>query len=259
MTDNIELFPFPGQNDETKNNQADKPDLPVFPPDPDDPLSTSEITELRKIIRLFKKHADFSTLLQPQSTAKSDEKLPVFPEPEMIEPVLPPDSSLPEPQDANGWRRLSLKFFDGIQITEVWEVEARGAFKAILEETAADNTFVKLWGAIAGIFPLRKCLRHGTPEQRLFALIALSDRFLTTIAGEAFPARKKMLKTVASYFSAASDSYNFLAMENEPFQPQYHERAPGSSATGRTIREMHGFLVVARGSNQIVRTAMVLT
>ncbi|MFZ5953436.1 MAG: hypothetical protein ACOYXC_22225, partial [Candidatus Rifleibacteriota bacterium] len=132
-------------------------------------------------------------------------------------------------------------------------------FKALLSEIDNDSSFIRIFAALAGIFPLRKCLRHGTPEQKLFSAIALSDRFLAGISGEQFAGRKRLLKAVGTYFSALSEKYNFLAMENENFSPQYHERIPGSSATGRTIREMQGFLVVHKDTNQIVRTGMVLT
>jgi hypothetical protein len=74
-----------------------------------------------------------------------------------------------------------------------------------------------------------------------------------------FPARRKLLKTAASYLSNVSERFSFIQMENENFSMQYHERAPGSSNSGRKIREMTGFLVVEKSTNRVVRIGQVLT
>ncbi len=90
-------------------------------------------------------------------------------------------------------------------------------------------------------------------------LITLGERFLQQLAGVIFAERKRLLKTVARYLSEVSENCSFIQMEGETFNPQYHERAPGSMPSGKSIREMHGFLVTSRSSNQVVKPALVLT
>ncbi len=249
MSSNIDLFPFPGQSDNDEKDQVIEPGLPAFPPPLETdvaPLTKAEISQVRQLLKKF--GSEKSAPTKPN---------PIPPPASFIEPVATGTASSSQAPGSN--RDLMLKVFDSAQITEVWEVEARTSFKALLSEIENDSSFVRIFAALAGIFPLRKCLRHGTPEQKMFSAIALSDRFLTGISGEPFAGRKRLLKAVGTYFSALSEKYNFLAMENENFSPQYHERVPGSSATGRTIREMQGFLVVHKDTNQVVRTGMVLT
>lgn len=258
MSASNELFPFPGQKDEdTKGSPTSNSDLPAFPegePDSSESLSPTEVKELRSIIKLFR-NSNAQDLInevavkpsQPEKAAPPEE-LPVFPA-EPSAPTVKP----------NVFRESMLQFLDSAAITEVWEVETRTALKSILQEISNDAGFVKVWGSIVGAFPAKKCLRHGTPEQKLFALIAFGDRFLQSVSGEVFPGRKKLLKTIGSYLSAVSENYNFIQMENETFSSQYHERVQGSSSSGRLIKEMHGFLVVGKDNNQVVRTGLVLT
>jgi hypothetical protein len=48
-------------------------------------------------------------------------------------------------------------------------------------------------------------------------------------------------------------------MEGENFNPQYHERVPGSSSSSRIIKEMRGFLIVGKDNSQVIRISPVLT
>ncbi len=266
MSNDNELFPFPGQSDNA--DVVVKPDLPGFPQEeaPTENLAPDELKKVRNLIELFAR-IDPKKLLElaPAKAAP----LPAFPEretgPTAPQPPISPGNDPVETSEpaktaeSGGSRQQILNFFDGVSVTEVWEITARGEFKAILEGVEDEQTFVRVFAAIAGIFPLKKCLRHGTPDQKLFALIAISDRFLATLSSQIFATRKKLLKTAGTYLSSVSEQYSFLQMENETFSPQYHERVAGSSTSGRTIKEMHGYLVVGKDNRQVVRTGMVLT
>lgn len=257
---NNDLFPFPGQNQD-EDETLIKPDLPAFPPaSADTPgLAADEIKTLRQIIELFK-HDDLGKLLKQKEEGlkqSPQEPLPASTSPQTLseKASTPAGTAIPE----YAWREAMFKQLDSAAVTEVWEVESRGAFKQILQAISSNSSFIKVWSAIAGIFPVKKCLRHGTPDQKRFALMAISERFLESLSGELFPDRKRLLKVAGAYFSAASEHYNFIAMESDNFSPQYHEKAPGSSATGRTIREMHSFVVVDKNSNLPVSKGLVLT
>jgi hypothetical protein len=252
---NNELFPFPGQENEKDDESLTiKPDLPSFPTatTESEQLTATEIQQVRQLLKVFNEK-NLAELLQKQA--------------ERVQPVIEPDSDhklpesnriTPQPESAN-FRETMFAFLDSLEISETWESETRNTLKALLNEISEEKLFIKVWGCIIGVFPAKSCLRHGTPEQKLFALIAIGDRFLQAISKVVFAGRKRVLKTIAAYLSAVSEQYNFIQMENENFSPQYHERIPGSSATGRTIKEMHGFLVVGRQNNQVVRTGRVLT
>ncbi|GAB4268363.1 MAG: hypothetical protein Kow0029_03690 [Candidatus Rifleibacteriota bacterium] len=263
MSGNNDLFPFPGQTPEQDESDSNQIDLPVFPPENEnaqDSLSNLEIKEVRSLIQWFRQNhpevfvADAASKNKKAESAASDkEELPVFPGPTEAQ------NESGRNQTKFNFREIANKFLDSAQVTEAYEIETRATLKSILAEISDDATMLKVWGCIVGVFPARKCLRHGTPDQKLFALVALGDRFLQSLAGEVFTNRKKLLKTIAAYLSAISESYNFIQMENENFSPQYHERVQGSYAGGKTIREMHGFVVVAKDSNQVVRAGLVLT
>ncbi|MFZ2956954.1 MAG: hypothetical protein WA705_08705 [Candidatus Ozemobacteraceae bacterium] len=164
-------------------------------------------------------------------------------------------------------RQALLVFFEGHSGTGAFastlsspsDEEAKNAWKAALEDIQDLPMMLTVWGHLAGIFPVREFLRHGTPEQRLFTLMALGDRFLTGITGLAFSGRPALIQAVASYLSDVSECATFFAMEGDPFNNQHHERVPGSSPSGRMVREMRGFLVVRRGNNQIIRLGRVWT
>ncbi|MDD3149147.1 MAG: hypothetical protein PHD82_17795, partial [Candidatus Riflebacteria bacterium] len=146
-----------------------------------------------------------------------------------------------------------------LKLSDPVEIEALAAFKEIMPEIQAADQRIKVLSSLAGIFPIKKYLRNGTPEQKLFVLNVLGDRFLHGLAGFAHPVRKKLLKAAARFLSGISEIYSFLSMEGEPFNLQYHERVPLASASGQQIREMHGFLVVAKDSRRVVRLGQVLT
>jgi hypothetical protein len=250
MNNSNDLFPFPGQNSEDREEETIiKPDLPDFPQtkSDEDKLSSEEIRQVRK---LLKKFAD-----QPEAESTKKDKpqdLPTF-------PAAPARLDIVPSKPGFAWQETISDQIAKTDTSEVWEAETAAALGEILQTIQDEKQLIKVFSAVCGVFPVKKCLRHGTPDQKLFALIALGDRFLQLLSGIAFAERKKLLKTVAAYLSKVAEQYNFIQMENETFSPQYHERARGSSTTGRLIREMQGFLVVARDNNKVVRTAVVLT
>ncbi|NCB37988.1 MAG: hypothetical protein EOM80_04390 [Erysipelotrichia bacterium] len=240
MSNVNELFPFPADigEGESNNSENQKPALPGFPePVSERGLTCDELLEVRKMLAAFKK-GELGAAVLPQS--------PVQPATEKI-------VSEPQKNDvfASIWGNLSL--------VDQLERDTLNTFKEIFAEIHNGDEALKVFWSLAGVFPVKKNLRHGTPEQKLFALNFVGDRFLQGLASFINPVRKKLLKAVAVYLSSVSEGYSFICMENDPFNPQYHERIPEASPSGRTIREMRGFLVVASGNNRVVRLGQVLT
>lgn len=254
MTENDSFFPFPfGDGDNKEPEKAADTSLPAFPEEPaqaaDSSFNDSEIRDLKKIVDLYRQGKLASN--PPAETISSAPAQPA-PEPAFIAP-LPVQPAVKEVADHIG------EIISSLMTTDAVEQETKGIFKGILAEIQDQRTRMRAFAALCGIFPIKKSLRHGTPEQRLFALNALGDRYLESMAGLHFNERKKLLKAVARYLSQISDGFNFIQMEGEAFASQYHERVAGASAAGKTVREMHGFLVVGRDSNQVVRIGQVLT
>jgi hypothetical protein len=255
---NDELFPFPGS---TQNDEDDSltitPDLPDFPepsseqkqPGEAEELTAREIKQLRKIIEHF---AD-SDLLK-------ENKEPTSPKPVGSNSATASPQKQPEPKPpAVDYKKLLLNEISGINAEDDAAGKAKSSFANILEKINDEKILLQVFRLISGVFPIGNNLRHGTPEQKLFALTVLGDRFLKEMAGFHFSQRKDLLKTVSLYLTACSKHYKFIQMENENFSPQFHERVAGSGTGNRIIREMRGFLIVARDSNQIVRVGQVLT
>ncbi len=151
-----------------------------------------------------------------------------------------------------------LRVFDAVAIGAA-EREHAAALRAALAAVDVPEFIGPATAAVLGVFPLGQTLRHGTPEQRLFTLNALGDRFLAQLAGLTFSSRRQLLKAAAAFLSAASEYYVFLSHEGEPFDAQHHERVAEGGSGGRTVREMRSFLVVRRQGDQVVRLAQVLT
>jgi len=152
-----------------------------------------------------------------------------------------------------------LDLFSSNLVTTGFENETHKTLLELLREIDDSNLINRLILAIAAAFPVRDALRHGTPEQKLFALNAMGDKFLAGVSGLQFPQRKPLIKTMGKYFSEITEFFSFLQSEGEPFNNQYHERVEGSNFSGRIVREMRGFLVVRKNSDQIIRLGLVLT
>ncbi|MGM0600849.1 MAG: hypothetical protein ACQETH_13645 [Candidatus Rifleibacteriota bacterium] len=255
---NDELFPFPGS---TANDEDDSltitPDLPDFPEPATQQkqqqeateLTADEIKQLRKIIKHF---AD-SGLLKENKEAPAPTPI------ESRSSAAPTTEQLEQQPPTVDYKQLLLNEITGIEAEDDAAKRARDSFANILEKIKDPKTLLQVFRSISGVFPIGNSLRHGTPEQKLFALTVLGDRFLQEMAGQHFSQRKDLLKTVSLYLTACSKQYKFIQMENDNFSPQFHERVAGSGTGNRIIREMRGFLIVAQDSNQIVRIGQVLT
>lgn len=242
MSNNNELFPFPAASEDDQQLKSQEVALPPFPGTAEPALTDQELRALRKMLAAY--NAGQAAAAMPEIKDELPEiSLPAAP---VNNPGIAKDDGF-----AAIWSQLRL--------TDPIEVEALATFKDIFAEVHAGDDLLKVFWSLASVFPIKKFLRIGTPEQKLFALNVLGDRFLQGLAGFAHPVRKKLLKAVSKYFSGVAEGYSFLSMENEPFNLQYHERVPGASAAGKAVREMHGFLVVARDSNRVVRLGQVLT
>ena len=255
---NDELFPFPGS---TGNDEDDSltitPDLPDFPepaseqkqPQETERLTAGEIRQVRKIIKHF---ADSELF-------KENEETPAAKQVNSI-PSTEPATKQPEQKAPSvNYKQLLLNEITGIEAEDDSAKKARDSFAGIIEKISDTKTLLQVFRLISGIFPIGNNLRHGTPDQKLYALTVLGDRFLQEMAGFHFSQRKDLLKAVSLYLTACSKQYKFIQMENDNFSPQFHERVAGSGTGNRLIREMRGFLIVAQDSNQIVRVGQVLT
>ncbi len=256
MSETNELFPFPTAAEDEKKT-AGGVELPAFPGSGEPPLDDEELRDLRGMLKAYRTGRSVAAGAGQQDGVLAED-LPGIPDVTVACSVAPnAAATAPVPSAAGGMRPDSL--WAQFRLSEPTEAEALAVFKEIYAEiTGSDDQARVIW-AMAGVFPIKKFLRIGTPEQKLFVLNVLGDRFLQSLAGFAHPVRKKLLKAVSRFLSGISEVYSFLSMEGEPFNPQYHERIAGSSASGRQIREMHGFIVVLREGNRVVRLGQVLT
>jgi len=255
MSETNELFPFPvAAEDENKATRG--AELPAFPGAGESPLADDELRDLRSMLKAYRAGRGIAADVVPQGGAVAED-LPEIPDVPAAGSSATPITAPTQTVVAGGMRPDSL--WSQFRLSDPVEVEALTAFKEIYGEITGSEDQMRVVWAVAGVFPIKKYLRIGTPEQKLFVLNVLGDRFLQSLAGFAHPARKKLLKAVSRFLSGISEVHSFLSMEGEPFNPQYHERIAGSSTSGRQIREMHGFIVVLREGNRVVRLGQVLT
>ncbi len=244
MSDNNDLFPFPPGQGENSLKSSGEDELPPFPGLAEPALTDEEVRDLRKMLAGFRAGQGNAAIPLPELPA--------------VEPAVTMADRLEEPAKPitdKGYGAILSSF----NLSDPVEIEASGAFKEILQEMQGGDDLQKFLWSLAGIFPIKKYLRNGTPEQKLFVMNVLGDRFLQGLAGFVHPVRKKLLKAVSKFLSGTSESYSFLSMESEPFNLQYHERVPGASVSGKVIREMRGFLVVAKDNKRVIRLGQVLT
>ncbi len=257
MSATNELFPFPVASEDEKKT-AGGVELPAFPGAGEPPLVDDELRDLRSMLKAYRAGRGIAAAAVAQGGAPAED-LPVIPDVAVAGSAAASTTAIlpAQPAVSDGMRPDSL--WAQFRLTDPVEAEALAAFREIYGEIAGSDDQMRVVWAVAGVFPIKKYLRIGTPEQKLFALNVLGDRFLQGLAGFAHPVRKKLLKAVSRFLSGVSEVYSFLSMEGEPFNPQYHERLAGSATSGRLIREMHGFLVVLREGNRVVRLGQVLT
>ncbi len=240
MNENSELFPFPVESGAEADENAGKSEnsgLPAFPGEP--PLDDEELRTLRQMLAGYRA-ANGIPDPAPSETPGAEAK------------VVPATESR---QDDGGLAML----WSQLKLSDPVEIEALQTFKELFSEIVDADDLLKIIWSIAGFFPLKKFLRNATPEQKLFVLNVLGDKFLHGLAGFVHPVRKKLLKAVCRFFSGVSESCSFLSMEGEPFNLQYHERVAGAASSGKIVREMHGFLVVTTDSRRVIRLGQVLT
>ena len=255
-------------------------ELLAFPPEDSGndnitPLTEEELVTVRQMIAEYKKKGaifpsekievkpspNVSSLFQNEEPEVKPAATSLFSD----EPVMPPDSSkilfsddTAEQNNGSAENHSFSELLDSCKNYDAAEADVLNEIKDIFSkiEATAEKTLIT---AILGIFPCKRFIRHGTPEQKLFVLKCLSDRFLENIAGLKFTGRKKLLKVISKYLSDVSENYNFITMEGEPFKPTFHERVAGSSSSGLTIKEMRGFLVVDSRTNRVIYTGLVFS
>ncbi len=254
-------------------------ELLAFPPEESEnkslsPLTEEELVVVRKMIAEYKKNGALfpseKVEVKPNPNVGSlfqNEEPEIKPAANSLfsdEPLMPQDSSKilfsdNSEQDSEKCENVSFStLLDCCKNYDASESEILNEFKDIVSnvEAAAEKTLIT---ALLGLFPCKRFIRHGTPEQKLFVLKCLSDRFLENIAGLKFTGRKKLLKVITKYLSDISENYNFISMEGEPFKPTFHERVAGSSMSGLVIKEMRGFLVVDSRTNRVIYTGLVFS
>lgn len=255
-------------------------ELLAFPPENSveqsvPPLNEKELITLRKMIAEYnqknatlakenvevKPNANVSNLFQSEEIApKPIASNSLFSD----EPITPSNqvSSLffsDEPVvSSEGSKSDFSELLDSCKNCDSNETEILNELKSIVFSTEA-NISKSLIVAILGLIPCKRFIRHGTPEQKLFVLKSLSDRFLENIAGLKFAERRRLLKIVSRYISDVSENYSFIAMEGEPFKPTFHERVAGSSSSGLVVKEMRSFLIVDSRTNRVIYTGLVLS
>ncbi len=251
-------------------------ELLAFPPETSEntsvsPLNDSEIIILREMIADYKQKNSFlpkrnnaieanpkaSNLFQPQENV---EVKPVATNLFSEEPSSSPSGLFFTDEESNNKdsEQNYTELLDCCKNYDSTETGLLNEFKEIVSKTQGTVQKI-LITAFLGLFPCKRFIRHGTPEQKLFVLKTLSDRFLENIAGLKFQERKKLLKLIAKYLSEVSENYSFIPMEGEPFKPMFHERVAGSSSSGLIIKEMRSFLIVDSSSNHIIYTGLVLS
>lgn len=262
MDNNLPDFPLLKQ----ENNHNDA--LPSFPePDSKEQLNAEELKIVREMISEYKsqktpkmeatidsvKNERQQTSLPQETLSVSnlfcDEPKDSFPA--VSAPLIP--AEVPSKDNCIS----AIQLLEKQKLGDPLEAEALSKmieFAKSADETSSEYIAV----SILGLVPCKKFIRHGTPEQKLFVLKSLGDRFLDGIAGIKWIDRRKLIKAVANYLSSLSENYNFIPMEGEGFNPTLHERVLGASA-GNVIKEMRGFLVVARETNRVTYAGVVLT
>ena len=243
MNNNNDLFPFPVFEDEQpdKKSESSLPSFPEAKPDKtatasDSTLTQQEVEELRSMLEWFR-----NSQTKPAKQAATMVELSSAPRPETHKSII------------EMWLKLVAESEEPALATVANEIAET------VQTIANANASTKISMALFGLLPVKKHLRHGTPEQQMFALNVMGDRFLSAIASMTFTERKNLLKSVAKALSVACDKFTFIQTEGEIFNPQHHERLPQSVSSGRTIREMHSFLVIETISNKLIRTSQVLT
>ncbi len=258
-------------------------ELLAFPPEMSENTEVQSLTDeeliiVRKMIADYKKNSfvvpsNENIEIKPNSTVSNlfeteeDVNKPVTNSLFSEEPIVPPsnlasesarmlfsDETVEQEDEKNDFSEL----LNSCKNYETSEVNILNEFKEIFSkiELASKNIVLT---AFLGLFPCKRFVRHGTPEQKLFVLKCLSDRFLENISGLKFSSRKRLLKLISKYLSDTSEYYNFISMEGEPFKPTFHERVSGASSSGLIIKEMRGFLVVDNRTNHIIYTGLVLS
>lgn len=251
-------------------------ELLAFPPEDSDnkslsPLTEEELVTVRQMIAEYKKNGALfpseKVEVKPSPNVSSlfqNEEPEIKPAANSLfsdEPVMPSNSSkilFSDDSEQQSENQGCSDILNSCKNYDSTEADVLNEFKDIISkvETSAEKTVIT---AFLGVFPCKRFIRHGTPEQKLFVLKCLSDRFLENIAGLKFTGRKKLLKVVSKYLSDVSENYNFITMEGEPFKPTFHERVAGSSSSGLTIKEMRGFLVVDSRTNRVIYTGLVFS
>lgn len=256
-------------------------ELLAFPPETTEnntvpPLNDSELITLREMIADYNQKKSFLSKTNTAAEAsQSSSNLFQSQEPVEVKPIAtglfsdePPITPVStglfftdeDSKDSNNneSQQSFAELLDSCKNYDSAEAVVLNEFKEVVSKLqgTAEKTLIT---AFLGLFPCKRFIRHGTPEQKLFVLKILSDRFLESIAGLKFQERKRLLKLVAKYLSEVSENYIFIPMEGEPFKPMFHERVAGSSSSGLIIKEMRSFLIVDSSSNHIIYTGLVLS
>lgn len=263
-----ELLDFPPEKKENNDNYKSS-FLPSFSEsEVVEQLNSDELKIVRNMISEYKsKH---SQKIIANNSSESDGSIQTILPQEPVVPVSnlfcdePKETStavsapmIPSENNSKDNNAFAIKLLEKQNLGD--PVEADALNKMIEYAKTADEVSAECIAvAILALIPCKKFIRHGTPEQKLFVLKSLGDRFLDGIAGIKWIDRRKLIKAAANYLSSLSENYNFISMEGEGFNPTLHERVLGASG-GNIIKEMRGFLVVARGTNRVTYAGVVLT
>lgn len=251
MNDNKDLFPFPTFGDEKK--QDDQQPLPAFPPE-----STQNENCFSDLETNQKSNLALNQTNQNQSETSSQKPLTDYEIKELRKMLAAHKNSQDEIKQEKDLKSDLLDQWNKIQVEDS-ENNTKTEIETILATIENDKTLLQIILGLAGTFPIRKFLRHGTSEQKLFVLSSVSERFLHNISDINFHKKNKLLQIIGAYLSDVSEKFTFIQTQNETFNPQLHERVPGSIESNKKIRLMKSYLVAQTDTQRIIKTSQVIT
>jgi len=267
-TENSNSFPNKPESQSSDELSMIKSAIEILKPLIDRPLSVSDVASLHNLLNPEKKREG------DENKEVSTASLPAFPEqanaglsaePNIIASLPPIGAPVSDLQPISSEQQLNLKK----EVIESWnkfvarqtlsetENTHLAEFRKALD-SIEEKYIVQVVAAMSAVFPLQKAIRHGTPEEKRFATIVAGDRFLSCISGVSPEIRKILVKKVARYLTDISDQYGFLSNEGGSFDNEMYERAEGSSSSGKTIREVQGFVVITKPANKVFRLGRAL-
>lgn len=226
------------------------------------PLSPVEVTAIHELLSRYKpkdSQPDKSDMLPP-FPADADKKDTLT----AIAPEKTVEHSKPAAIEHSEKKSLAQDivyhygklFHDKLTASDV-ERQAKNEIVSLIENYD-EHSIIQAIISLSAVFPLQNSIRNGTSDEKRFAMITSSDRFLTAMSGLKSDLRKPLVKRIGKYLTDISDKYGFISHEGSQFDNQTYERVEGSSSSGKIIREIHSYLVINKESKMVFRLGRAL-